>query len=99
VCTACASSIDAIGTAARLIAEGRADVALAGGTEGGFPLASGEPDGDFVPVNFYARARFAMETAAADRLRASLPFDRARSGVFPNVAGPATWTPRRTSAW
>jgi 3-oxoacyl-[acyl-carrier-protein] synthase II len=81
VCTACASSIDAIGTAARLIAEGRADVALAGGTEGGFPLASGEPDGDFVPVNFYAQARFAMETAATDRLRASLPFDRARSGI------------------
>jgi 3-oxoacyl-[acyl-carrier-protein] synthase II len=81
ICTACASSIDAIGTAARLIAEGRADVAIAGGTEGGFPLASGEPDGDFVPVNFYAQARFAMETGSADRLRASLPFDRARSGI------------------
>jgi 3-oxoacyl-[acyl-carrier-protein] synthase II len=81
VCTACASSIDAIGTAARLIAEGRADVAIAGGTEGGFPLASGEPDGDFVPVNFYAQARFAMETGSTDRLRASLPFDVARSGI------------------
>ncbi len=81
VCTACASSIDAIGTAARLIAEGRADVAIAGGTEGGFPLASGEPDGDFVPVNFYCQSRFAMETASTGRLRASLPFDRARSGI------------------
>ena len=81
ICTACASSIDAIGTAARLIAEGRVDVAIAGGTEGGFPLASGEPDGDFVPVNFHCQARFSMESAAQDRLRASLPFDRARSGI------------------
>ncbi len=81
ICTACASSIDAIGTAARLIADGRVDVAIAGGTEGGFPLASGEPDGDFVPVNFHCQARFSMESAARDRLRASLPFDRARSGI------------------
>lgn len=81
VCTACASSIDAIGTAARLIAEGRADVAIAGGTEGGFPLASGERDGDFVPVNFYCQARFGMESGAPDRLRAILPFDRARAGI------------------
>ena len=81
VCTACASSIDAIGTAARLIADGRADVAIAGGTEGGFPLASGEPDGEFVPVNFYCQARFNMESPATDRLRASLPFDRARAGI------------------
>ncbi len=81
VCTACASSIDAIGTAARMIADGRADVAIAGGTEGGFPLASGEADGDFVPANFYCQARFGMESPAADPLRASLPFDRARSGI------------------
>src|ERR1022692_1359978 len=81
ICTACASSIDAIGTAARMIADGRADVAIAGGTEGGFPLASGEPDGDFVPANFYCQARFGMESLSADPLRASLPFDRARSGI------------------
>jgi 3-oxoacyl-[acyl-carrier-protein] synthase II len=81
VCTACASAIDAIGMAARLIAEGRADVAIAGGTEGGFPLASGEPDGEFVPVNFYCQARFGMESAAPDRLRAILPFDQARAGI------------------
>ena len=81
ICTACASSIDAIGTAARLIADGRADVAIAGGTEGGFPLASGDADGDFVPANFYCQAVFGMESPSADPLRASLPFDRARSGI------------------
>jgi 3-oxoacyl-[acyl-carrier-protein] synthase II len=81
LCHACASSIDAIGTAARLISDGRVDVALAGGTEGGFPLASGEPDGDFVPANFYLQARFGMESIVSDPLRASLPFDRARSGI------------------
>jgi 3-oxoacyl-[acyl-carrier-protein] synthase II len=52
ITTACASSLDAIGTAARLIERGDADVAIAGGTEGGISLAGGGRDGDFVPVLF-----------------------------------------------
>src|SRR5215510_14224502 len=36
--TACASSLDAIGTAAWLIESGRADAIIAGGTEGGIAL-------------------------------------------------------------
>ena len=49
ICTACASSIDAIGTAAQMIADGRADVALAGGTEGGLALPDGTLDGGVRP--------------------------------------------------
>lgn len=81
VCTACASSIDAIGTAAGLIATGRADAAITGGTDGGWPLASGEPDGDFVPATFHGQTLFGMTTRANDRLGASTPFDRDRTGI------------------
>lgn len=81
ICTACASSVDAIGTATRLIESGRADVAIAGGTEGGMPLASGRADGDFVPATFQGQAAYGMTTQQRDPLRASLPFDRDRSGI------------------
>jgi 3-oxoacyl-[acyl-carrier-protein] synthase II len=81
ICTACASSIDAIGTASRMIADGRVDVAIVGGTEGGFPLASGEPDGDFVPANFHAQTLYGMASASDDRLEVSRPFDERRSGI------------------
>ncbi len=81
ICTACASSVDAIGTATRLIESGRADVAIAGGTEGGMPLASGRSDGDFVPATFQGQAAYGMTTPQRDPLRASLPFDRDRSGI------------------
>lgn len=53
VTTASASSLDAIRTAARIIEHGDADVAIAGGTEGGISLAGGGRDGDFVPVLFH----------------------------------------------
>jgi 3-oxoacyl-[acyl-carrier-protein] synthase II len=77
--SACAASIDAIGTAARLIADGRADVAIAGGTEGGFSVPDAEDD--FVPANFLCQAIYGLETPERDRLRAVLPFDRSRSGI------------------
>ncbi|HTE61079.1 MAG TPA: beta-ketoacyl-[acyl-carrier-protein] synthase family protein, partial [Solirubrobacteraceae bacterium] len=81
VCTACASSIDALGTAAQMLSAGRVDVAIVGGTEGGMPLASGEADGDFVPATFHGQALYGMTTNQRDPLRASLPFDRDRSGI------------------
>ncbi|TDC41456.1 beta-ketoacyl-[acyl-carrier-protein] synthase family protein [Actinomadura sp. KC345] len=81
VCTACASSLDAIGLARTLIRAGQADVAIVGGTEGGLPLASGEADGDFVPAMFVGQAAYGMTTAERDPARASLPFDVDRSGI------------------
>jgi 3-oxoacyl-[acyl-carrier-protein] synthase II len=81
VCTACASSIDALGSARDLITTGRADVVIVGGTEGGMPLADGGADGDFVPATFYGQSLYGMTTPTRDPLRASLPFDRERSGI------------------
>jgi 3-oxoacyl-[acyl-carrier-protein] synthase II len=79
--TACASSLDAIGTAARLIERGEADVAITGGTEGGISLAGGGRDGDFVPVLFYTGNVYGMEAPSADPNQAMLPFDIKRSGI------------------
>ena len=81
VTTACASSLDAIGTAARLIAGGQADVAITGATDGGISLAGGGVDGDFVPVLFYTGSLYGMEAPADDPNRAMLPFDVKRSGI------------------
>jgi 3-oxoacyl-[acyl-carrier-protein] synthase II len=66
----CASGAIAIGEAFRLIREGGADAALAGGVEA--PLA---------PLTFGAFALIkAMSTANAQPSRASRPFDRERDG-------------------
>lgn len=81
ICTACASSIDAIGTAARLIADGRADAAVAGGTDGGWGGADGRAQGEFVPATYYGQTSYGMTTAAPDRATASIPFDRRRTGI------------------
>lgn len=81
VTTACASALDAIGTAARLIESGQADVALAGATEGGISLAGGGVDGDFVPVLFYTSTLYGMDAASDDPNRAMLPFDVKRHGI------------------
>ncbi|MFM7508341.1 MAG: beta-ketoacyl-[acyl-carrier-protein] synthase family protein [Actinomycetota bacterium] len=80
VTTACASSIDAIGQAARMVASGAADTALAGGAEGGWP--AGRPGiEDFRPVTSVAGRILGMESPAADPARAVLPFDVDRSGI------------------
>ena len=78
--TACAGSLDAVGQGARLIREGLVDVALCGGTEGGFPSG---PDGgsDFVPVTSPGAALIGVESSATDSRLASLPFDVRRSGI------------------
>ena len=81
VTTACASSLDAIGTAARLIAAGPAEVMLAGATEGGISLAGGGADGGFVPAMFHTSTLYGMEAPADDPKRAMLPFDRKRNGI------------------
>jgi 3-oxoacyl-[acyl-carrier-protein] synthase II len=80
-CTACASSLDAIGAAADLIRTGRADAVIAGGTEGGYGKPDGSPDGDFVPAVFYSQAGYGLTGGTRDRLRASMPFDVDRSGI------------------
>jgi 3-oxoacyl-[acyl-carrier-protein] synthase II len=77
VCTACASSIDAIGTAARLIADGRADAAIAGGTEGG----SVDDGTEFVAATYYSGNSYGMSSQEPDPRRAALPFDVARRGI------------------
>ncbi|TXL70718.1 beta-ketoacyl-[acyl-carrier-protein] synthase family protein [Vineibacter terrae] len=81
VTTACASSLDAIGTAARLIAGGQADVVIAGATEGGLSLAGGDADGDFVPAMFHTSTLYGMDAPSDDPRRAMLPFDAKRNGI------------------
>ena len=81
VTTACASSLDALGHAAWLIDSGKADVIIAGGTDGGISLAGGWRDGDFVPATFYTSTLYGMIAPSADPRRAMLPFDVKRSGI------------------
>jgi 3-oxoacyl-[acyl-carrier-protein] synthase II len=79
--TACAASLDALGNAALLIESGKADVVIAGGTDGGLSLADGSADGDFVPATFYTSTLYGMIAPSADPRRAMLPFDVKRSGI------------------
>ncbi len=81
VTTACASSLDAIGTAARLISAGAADVIIAGATEGGISGADGSADGDFVPAMFHTSTLYGMDAPSDDPRRAMLPFDVKRNGI------------------
>jgi 3-oxoacyl-[acyl-carrier-protein] synthase II len=74
MCTACASSLDAIGNAARLVQLGAADVMLAGGAEGRGPL-------DFAPVHVVGQKAMGMLPKETDPFLASRPFDRDRSGI------------------
>ncbi|CAN5527673.1 beta-ketoacyl-ACP synthase II [soil metagenome] len=74
--TACASSNDAIGNAARLIRSGEADVVLTGGTE-----AVTLGDGDFAPAWYFAQAQYGMITNSTDERRTLTPFDRDRTGI------------------
>ena len=81
VCTACASSLDAIGIARSLIRDNLVDVAIVGGTEGGLTTSSGGADGEFVPAMYIGQAAYGMTTGERDPARASLPFDVHRSGI------------------
>ncbi len=81
LCHACASSIDAVGLAARMVSRGEVDVALAGGTEGGSRPNTAGLDDNFVPATMYAGTRYKMSSVERDPKRASLPFDRDRSGI------------------
>ncbi len=81
LCHACASSIDAIGLAARMVSRGEVDVALAGGTEGGSKPPVAGLDDNFVPATMYAGRGYKMNSLERDPKRASLPFDRDRTGI------------------
>ena len=76
VATTCATSLDALGTAARLIQSGAVDVAITGGFDGMYPQGSG-----YVPVTAVVGTRYGMETTSTDPRRAMLPFDVDRSGI------------------
>lgn len=78
--TACASSLDAIGLGARMVASGQVDVALVGGTEGGLAYGVGEGD-DFVPASAYSRYRYGMGSGVTDPRLACRPFDVNRGGM------------------
>ncbi|NNL86082.1 MAG: beta-ketoacyl-[acyl-carrier-protein] synthase family protein, partial [Myxococcales bacterium] len=81
VTTACASSADALGLAARYIERGEADVAIAGATEGALSLPGGKADERFVPALFYGYNVYGMESFSDDPKRAMIPFDVERSGI------------------
>lgn len=70
VSTACASSLDAIGVAARMIESGQCDVVLSGGAERAL-----------CDTLYYSQAAYGMSRPIADPLRACLPFDIDRVGI------------------
>lgn len=80
VTTACASSLDALGTAAMYLDSGAVDVALCGATDGGYVRGDEEP-ADFTPAGGAAARAYGMQTPSVDPLRAMLPFDAERSGI------------------
>lgn len=69
ISTACASSLDAIGQAARMIERGDVDYAIAGGV-----------DSLLTPLVYHSLLRARAVSRAADPALASRPFDRARNG-------------------
>lgn len=81
VSTACASSLDALGTAARYLEAGLCDVALVGGTEGGYPTPGRRGDRPFEPVTHAAGRGYGMSTPSPDPRRAMMPFAADRSGI------------------
>jgi len=81
VSTACASSLDALGTAARYLEAGMCDVAVVGGTEGGYPTPGHRPTERFEPATQMAGRDYGMSSPSADPRRAMLPFAADRSGI------------------
>lgn len=80
VTTACASSLDALGTAAGYLNGGVADVVLCGGTEGGYTCDDPSEEG-FVPASTAAEISYGMSSGGADPTRAMLPFAADRAGI------------------
>ena len=74
VTTACAGSIDAIGTATRYIQAGMADVAITGAAEGGGEI-------DFLPALGANQSVYGMTKPADDPSKVCRPFDRDRTGI------------------
>jgi 3-oxoacyl-[acyl-carrier-protein] synthase II len=74
VTTACAGGVDAIGTAARFIELGMADVAITGATEGSGGL-------DYESAMFASQRAYGMTKPATDPTMACRPFDRDRTGI------------------
>ena len=76
VATTCATSLDALGLATRLVASGEVDVAISGGFDGMYPRGS-----NYVPATAMIGVRYGMDTTATDPRRAMLPFDVDRAGI------------------
>jgi 3-oxoacyl-[acyl-carrier-protein] synthase II len=79
VATACASSLDALGTAAMYLQTGRADVVLVGATEGGYVCDPGQEH--YVPAATAAEQSYGMRQDEEDPYRALLPFAADRAGI------------------
>src|ERR1700712_1885797 len=74
ITTACAGGVDSIGTAARFIQSGMADVAITGATEGTGGV-------DFKSALSYNAIAYGMTTPTDDPSKACRPFDRDRTGI------------------
>jgi 3-oxoacyl-[acyl-carrier-protein] synthase II len=70
IATACASSLDAIGMAARMIASGQVDYAIAGGC-----------DASMTELRVLSGGRYGMFKGELDPTQACRPFDQNRTGV------------------
>ena len=81
ITTACASSLDALGTAARYVTAGLADVAITGGIEGAYDPGGANGGPRWVPATSYAGTSYGMQTRTLDPGRAMLPFDAHRAGI------------------
>jgi 3-oxoacyl-[acyl-carrier-protein] synthase II len=79
VTTACASSLDALGTAAMYLEAGLADVALVGATEGGYTCDEGQEH--FLAAVNAAEKSYGMSAGQTDPSRAMLPFAADRVGI------------------
>ncbi|MEK6265863.1 MAG: beta-ketoacyl-ACP synthase II [Clostridium sp.] len=71
VVTACATGTNAIGDAFHLIQDGRADIIIAGGSEG-----------SITPLALAGFASLTALSKSEDPLRASIPFDKERNGFI-----------------
>ena len=87
VATACASTLDALGTAAGMVRGGLADAAIVCGVEAGHTLTSGQAEatagseGGFVPAMAYAPTLFGMHSSVRTAEEACKPFDIHRAGI------------------